>query len=175
MINEENLPGSFQHRAAANYSHIKGWGIDADIKNDPTYPIKKRTDEEQLGYSWDRPEEQPLSVELLVSNERKNLPAVFGTTLPPSGLSGALRRFAFKFSESDYAHWLPLMLADRIGVAEGIIDDLAKGHIPNIFQEKGWGAELKYNRKQFILKAAATVAVTAAITAILLSKRKKNK
>jgi hypothetical protein len=175
MINEENLPGSFQERSAANFSHIKGWGIDADIKNDPTYPMKNRTDEEQLGYSWERPEQQPESVELLVSNERKNLPAVFGTTLPPTGLSGAIRRFAFKYSESDYAHWLPLMLADRIGVVEGIVDDLSRGHIPNIFKEKGWGAELRYNRKNFILKAAATVAVTAAITAILLSKRKKDK
>ena len=42
-----------------DYSHIKGWGIDADPKNDPTYPMKNRTNEEHKGYSWDRPTLQP--------------------------------------------------------------------------------------------------------------------
>jgi hypothetical protein len=61
--------------------HIKGWGIDADPLNDPTYPIKARTDEEQEGYTWKRPTQQPRQgVEILRSNERKNMPAVFGTT-----------------------------------------------------------------------------------------------
>ena len=50
--------------------------------------------------------------EVLHSNERPNISAAFGTSTPPSGLSGALRRFAFRYSESSYAHWLPLMLAD---------------------------------------------------------------
>jgi hypothetical protein len=31
---------------AKDYSHIKGWGVDADPKNDPTYPMKHRTNDE---------------------------------------------------------------------------------------------------------------------------------
>lgn len=172
--NKSLQPGTTQINA--DYSHIKGWGIDADLKNDPTYPMKKRTDEERFGYTWERPEQQPLTVEKLTSTERKNLPAVFGTTLPPSGLSGMIRRFAFRFSESDYARWLPLMLADRVGVVEGIVSDLAKGHLPNIYAERGLTAEMKYNRKNFLMKAAVGAAVTIAIASLLVyrSNKKKN-
>jgi hypothetical protein len=65
-------------------------------------------------------------------------------------------------------------LADRVGAIEGIIEDLKKGHVPNIFAERGWGAEWKYNRKNFLLKIAAAAAVTA-ITISVLSAKKKNK
>jgi hypothetical protein len=102
-----------------DFSHIKGWGIDADPKNDPTYPMKPhRTDAEQTGYSWERPTLQSETVEVLQSNERPNLTAVFGTSTPPSGLSGMIRRYAFKYSEGSWGHWIPLLLADRVNVGE---------------------------------------------------------
>lgn len=175
MDNKENMPAKLPVGQAEDYSHIKGWGIDADLKNDPTYPIKRRTDEERFGYTWDRPSQQVETVEILTSTERSNLPAVFGTTLPPRGLSGIVRRFAFKYSESDYAHWLPLMLADRIGVVEGLVEDLSRGHIPNIFEERGWGAEMKYNRKNFLIKVAATTAIAAAVASVLLYRSSKRR
>jgi hypothetical protein len=158
---------------ANQYSHIKGWGVDIDPKNDPTYPMKHRTNEEHKGYSWDRPTQQPDSVEVLHSNERPNVTAVFGTSTPPSGLSGMIRRFAFKYSESSYGHWLPLLLADRVNVVEGVIDDLRRGHVPNIFAEKGWKAEWQHNRKGLITKVAVSVLVTTAVVT-LLSRRNKH-
>src|SRR5215207_9794292 len=93
---------------------VKGWGVDADPENDPTYPIKARNNEEQAGYTWERPTRQPVDVEVLHSNERPSVSAAFGTSTPPSGLSGVIRRFAFQYSESSYGHGLPLMLADRV-------------------------------------------------------------
>jgi hypothetical protein len=36
---------------AKDPSQIKGWGVDADPKNDPTYPMKHRNDGEHSGYS----------------------------------------------------------------------------------------------------------------------------
>lgn len=155
---------------AHQYSHIKGWGVDIDPKNDPTYPMKHRTDEEQKGYSWERPTQQPVNVEVLHSNERPNVSAVFGTSTPPSGLSGMIRRFAFRYSESSYGHWLPLLLADRVNVVEGIVDDLRRGHIPNIFAEKGWKAEWQHNRKGLITKVVASVLITTAVVAVLSRK-----
>ena len=144
-------------------AQVKGWGVDADPKNDPTYPMKKRNNGEHAGYSWERPPQQPVTVEVLHSNERPNLTAVFGTSTPPSGLSGMLRRFAFQYSESSYGHWLPLMLADRVGVVEGILGDLAHGHIPNIPGELGVKAEWKHNRKNLILGVILGVAVASAV------------
>ena len=155
-----------------NYKQIPGWGVDADPKNEPTYPMKKYTGDDHKRLNWERPIQQEASVEVLKSNERPNLSAVIGTSTPPSGLSGALRRYAFKYSESAYGHWLPLVLADRVNVVEGIIDDLRRGHIPNIIAERGWGAEWKYNRKAFTQKLVIGAAVTTALI-VLLANRKK--
>lgn len=172
-MSDDTKPETFRNDRGGDHSHIKGWGIDADPANDPTYPMKRRTDEEVEGYSWERPEQQPVNVEVLHSIERPNVTAVFGSSLPPSGLSGALRREAFKFSESSYGHWLPLVLADRVGEIEGIIDDLKKGHIPNIFAEKGLQSEWKYNRKNFVLKSAV-IAVAVAGAMLYLTRDRKD-
>jgi hypothetical protein len=157
------------------YDYIDGWGIDADLRNDPTYPMKNRTNEEHAGNTWERPTLQEKHIEILSSNERNNLPAVFGTTLPPSGVSGVLRRFAFRYSESDYRHWLPLMLADRINVMEGRIKDIAHGDFPNIIAERGLKAEWKYNKKACITKAAATAVVASAAVAWFMVRKSRKK
>jgi len=158
-----------------DYSHIKGWGVDADPKNEPTYPMKKYTGDDHNRINWVRPPLQPVTVEVLHSNERPNLTAVFGTSVPPSGLSGQIRRFAFRFSESEYGHWLPLLLADRVNAIEGIVDDLKQGHVPNIFAERGWKAEFKYNPIGLAKKVVVTAAATALIISFLKKKKKKVK
>jgi hypothetical protein len=155
------------------FSHINGWGIDADPENEPTYPMKKYTGDDHQRIHYEKPPQQPESVEILHSNERPGVTAVFGTSTPPSGWSGAIRRFAFRYSESSYGHWLPLIIADRVGVVEGIIDDLKNGHIPNIIAERGWNAEWKYNRQGLIKKVVIGVAVASA--AILLLDRKNKR
>lgn len=147
---------------AKDYSHIIGWGVDADPKNDPTYPMKNRTNEEHKGYSWQRPPQQPIDVEVLHSNERPDVTAVFGTSTPPRGLSGMIRRYAFKYSESSYGHWLPLLLADRVDVVEGILEDIFHGYFPNTFGEKGGKTVWEHNRKEIMTKVAVGAAVTAA-------------
>lgn len=152
-------------------TQIKGWGVDADPKNDPTYPMKRRNDGEQKGYTWERPTLQPVNVEVLHSNERPNVTAVFGTVSPPAGLSGVLRRFAFKYSESSYGHWLPLMLADRVGEVEGVLEDLSHGHVPNIPGELGWKAEWKHNRQGLVTRILVGTAVVATVFSYLRSKR----
>lgn len=149
---------------------IKGWGIDRDKKNDPTYPIKKRTDEEIRGYSWKRPTQQPINIEVLKSVERPNVTAVFGTSAPPKGLSGVIRRWAYKFGEGNFAHWIPLVLADRVDEMEGVIDDLKHGQVPNVFAEKGYKAQWKYNRKG-VIKKMAVGALFAAVTCTMVYRK----
>ncbi|GAB2704471.1 hypothetical protein GCM10027037_32480 [Mucilaginibacter koreensis] len=156
-----------------DYSHIKGWGVDADPENEPTYPMKHYTGDDHNRINWMRPPLQQPDVEVLQSIERPYLPAVFGNTVPPTGLSGELRRYAFKYSESSYGHWLPLLLADRVNVIEGIVDDLKRGHVPNIFAERGWKADLKYDRKGLATKVLTGVLVTAAVVALFKKKKKK--
>jgi hypothetical protein len=154
---------------------IEGWGIDADPNNKPTYPMKNYTGADHNRLNYERATQQHSTVEILHSNERPGLTRVFGTSSPPQGLSGKLRRYAFKFSEGSSGHWMTLILADRINVVEGIIDDLKHGHIPNIFAERGWNAEWKYNRKGAIKKAAIGIGVTAAVVAFMVYRNRNKK
>jgi hypothetical protein len=144
-------------------SQVNGWGVDINPKNDPTYPIKTRNNSEHKGYSWLRPTQQTATVEILHSNERPNITSVFGTSTPPAGLSGALRRYAFRFSESSYGHWLPLMAADRVGVAEGYLQDFIHGRIPNVFAERGWAVEWKHNRTSLVIRILGILAMILTI------------
>jgi hypothetical protein len=158
-----------------DYKNINGWGIDADPRNEPTYPMKKYTGDDHNRLNYERPPLQPVDVEILHSNERPNVSAVFGTSNPPKGLSGAIRRFAFRYSENQYRHWLPLLLADRVNVFEGVIDDISKGHVPNFFAESGWNAEWKYNKKGLIAKVITRVAIITAVIAIVRYRKKEKK
>lgn len=173
-MTDKTKVSDFKNKRGGDHSHIKGWGIDADPKNDPTYPMKNRTDVEIEGYTWERPPQQPQKIEVLHSIERPNVTAVFGTSAPPSGLSGRIRRKAFEYGESSYARWLPLILADRINMIEGLIDDVKRGYWPNIFKERGWDAEMKYNRKNFLLKVGAVGAVAGLTLTFFLKKRNRS-
>jgi hypothetical protein len=151
--------------AGIDRSAIPGWGVDADPENDPTYPYREREKDDHSG-EWARPPVQSSDVEILQSIEHKRRPAVFGTSTPPSGLSGMLRRGAFKYSESHWAHWLMLMGADRVNMVEGIVQDLARAKIPNIPAEMGMRSEWKHNRKGLVTKLAVTAAIGAAAFAL---------
>ena len=159
-----------EHKAK-DPSQIQGWGVDTDPKNDPTYPMKNRNDGEHAGYSWERPPQQPIAVEVLHSNERPDVTAVFGTSTPPSGLSGVIRRIAFRYSESSYGHWLPLMLADRVSVVEGVLSDLKHGRLPNVFAERGWKAEWKHNRTSLVRRILVRMVLISAAV-VYLSRRR---
>lgn len=156
--------------AQRDYSHIQGWGADLDPVNRPGYP-KERIPARLTGVHWDQPEQQLQTVEILQSNERPSITPIFGTTTPPSGFSGSVRRFAFKFSENDIRHWLLLLFADRVNVCGGVLDDLKKGKIPNLYEEMGWRAEFKYNRAAATRKLVIGAGVLG-VVAYLAMRRK---
>jgi hypothetical protein len=170
---ETNVESGLDRRIAETYKDIPGWGMDADPENDPTYPMKRTTGADHDRLNYDRAPQQSQRIEVLHSNERPGITRVFGTSVPPSGLSGMLRRYAFKFSEGSSGHWLTLILADRVNVIEGIIDDVAHGHVPNFFMERGWNAEWKYNRKGAVKSVLVGVAVASALVIVLA--RSKNR
>jgi len=156
-----------------NHSNIPGWGMDADTENDPTYPMKHRNGADYERLNYEKAPQQQQDIPIFKSVERPNITRVFGTSTPPAGLSGGIRAQAYKYSESHPAHWMTLILADRVNAVEGIFDDLKQGHIPNIFAERGWRAEWKYNPGRMVRKIATTVVVTSVIVALLTRKRRK--
>ncbi len=172
-VDKSEATGKATDNIDAKFAHIKGWGIDADPENEPTYPMKHYTGADHQRLNYERPTQQVRTVEVLHSNERPSITAVFGTSTPPSGLSGKLRRHAFKYSEGNWNHWLTLLLADRINMVEGIIDDMKKGHFPNIIAERGWTAEWKYNKQNVIKNVAIGVGVAYVVLKLVLGSSKK--
>jgi hypothetical protein len=154
-----------------DYKKIPGWGMDADPENEPTYPMKNYTGDDHNRINYERSEQQPQDVEILVSTERPAITRVFGTSVPPSGLSGMIRRYAFKHSEDRYRHWIPLILADRINMFEGLIEDIRGGQFPNMIRERGLAMEWKYNRAGVIKKAAAAAVIGTLLFACLRRKK----
>ena len=157
--------------ALIDKSSIPGWGVGADPENDPTYPMRHIDDQQSRGLNWVRPVQQKPDVEVLCSIEHNRLPCVVGTSTPPTGLSGMIRRWAFHRSESDWWHWLMLMGADRIGVIEGVLQDVAEGRIPNIPAEMGFRAEWQHNKQGLAKKIGVTLAISAIVLAVLQTRR----
>jgi len=159
--------------AADQYNHIPGWGMDADPQNDPAYPMRHYNGADHERIYHEKPSQQPVNMEVLHSIERPTVSPVFGATLPPQGVSGAIRRAAFKYSEADARHWMGLILADRVNMVEGLIDDFSRGYVPNIFAERGWSAEWKYNKKGVIKNVLIGAALIGGYIALSSSKKKK--
>jgi len=150
---------------------VPGWGADLDHANRPAYPME-RTPPRLENVHWERPAEQERTVKVFHSTERPGLTPVFGTSTPPKGLSGLMREFGYRYSENDLRRWFILMAADRVDVGEGILEDLAHGHIPNIFAEMGAASEWRYNRQGFIRKALIASAVVGLL--VYLARRRSD-
>jgi hypothetical protein len=149
---------------------VTGWGVDADPDNDPTWPMRDRSQDDGPGMNWTPPTSQATDTEILQSVEHLRRPAVVGLSTPPSGLSGVVRRGAFRFSESQWGHWLLLMLADRINTVEGVIDDVARGRPPNPLVEMGVVKQAR-SREAGIASAAMLGAAVAGL--IWLARRRR--
>lgn len=106
-------------------TRIPGWGADLDRRNRPAVPMERMPNRLE-GVHWEQPEQQAQHVEILQSTERPGMPPVFGSSVPPSGISGSIRRQAFGYSENDLRHWLMLLAADRVNVLEGVAQDLRR-------------------------------------------------
>ena len=144
---------------------IPGWGSDLDRKNRPAVPME-RTPPRFIHVPAGQPVQQAQTVEVFCSPERPGITPLFGTAQPPKWLSGAIRRLAYKLPENDLRHWLMLVAADRVNMVEGIVEDLAQGHVPNVLGEMGIRSELRYNPAGLVRKALITTAVVGGIMAL---------
>lgn len=119
---------------------ISGWGADLDPADRPSYPKEEMQD---TGAHWDFPERQQPRGFRERSTEHKFLTPVFGTAQPLRGLSGAIRRYAYTFSEGRTAHWLLLIAGDRVDVLESRVTALVRGRPDNPITESGVLREFK--------------------------------
>lgn len=118
-------------------ARIPGWGADLDPADRPAVP-RERFDPAASGAHWDFPERQQERWPRERSVEHGMLPPVYGTTCPPKGLSGIIRRYSYRrFSEARAAHWLLLIAADRVDAIESHLRSLASAHPDNPITQTG--------------------------------------
>src|SRR3954447_18756424 len=118
-------------------ARIPGWGVDLDPRDRPSVP-RERFAPGTTGAHWDFPERQPETWPRERSVEHAFVTPVFGTAQPPTGLSGAIRRFSYdRYSEGRAAHWLLLVLADRVDAWEHHLRSFATLRPDNPVTETG--------------------------------------
>jgi hypothetical protein len=140
------VPGRPAARATADQlrAGIPGWGADLDPKDRPSSP-KLQYQDDLTGAHWEFPERQPEKWPRERSVEHAFLTPVFGTAQPPKGLSGAIRKFSYaQYSEGRAAHWLLLLLADRVDAWESHLASFATLRPDNPITETGVKAEFTH-------------------------------
>ena len=75
---------------------IEGWGVDRRQEDRPGVPMERQTS-------------QP---------DAPRAPVIRSSAVPPRGLSGFLRRRAYRIPDHEPRHWLFLMVADRVDAVE---------------------------------------------------------
>jgi hypothetical protein len=121
---------------------IPGWGADLDPGDRPAFP-REVYDPTATGAHWDFPERQPEKWPRERSIEHEFLTPVFGTAAPLHGLSGVIRRFSYaRYGEGRAAHWLLLMLADRVDAGGSHLRSFLTAHPDNPVTETGVRSEI---------------------------------
>ena len=94
-----------------------GWGADHSPLERPGIPQEQDPPRRLACAHWLEPEQQASDPKPLVGQGLRLTP-VFSSAVPPRGVSGALRRLAYRMPDYRARRWLLLMVADRIDVLE---------------------------------------------------------
>jgi hypothetical protein len=90
--------------------------VDSDPASRPGVPMYKHQSHDVA--SAPPIEQQPETVPVFIGVEVGRLTPVFGTAVPPRGLSGLIRRRAYGIPEHSARRWMLLMLGDRVDIWE---------------------------------------------------------
>lgn len=94
-------------------------GADAAMSERPGVPMEKPSHEPLTPATrWREPERMRNVPAVTRRMELKQMTPVFSTAYPPKGLSGAIRRKAYRLPETHARHWMTLLLADRVELWE---------------------------------------------------------
>ena len=126
-------------------ARIPGWGADLDPKDRPSVP-RLQFHDDLSGAHWQFPERQPEKWPRERSVEHEMLTPVFGTSCPPKGISGVMRKYAYRrHSEAKAAHWLILLAADRVDAWESHLRSFVTLRPDNPITETGVLSEFSHH------------------------------
>ncbi len=127
-------------------ARIPGWGVDLDPKDRPSVPKLQFQEPLTGAHQGEVPDQQPETSPRERSIEHARLTPVFGTSAPPKGLSGVIRRFSYaRYSEGRAAHWLLLVLADRVDAWESHLRSFATLRPDNPITQTGVRSEFTHH------------------------------
>jgi hypothetical protein len=119
---------------------IPGWGADLDPSDRPAFPREQPGI--VTGAHWDVPPDQPVLRERERSVEHARMTPVFGTAQPLQGIAGWIRGYAYAaYSEGQTAHWLLLVLGDRVDAVTSHIRSLVTRRPDDPVTESGVSGE----------------------------------
>lgn len=96
---------------------IKGWGADVALVDRPGVPQETHPPTPVGNGTLGIPAAQSVGTPSAAGPLRAITP-VYGTAQPPRGLSGVIRKAAYRMPDYKPRRWMMLMLADRIDVIE---------------------------------------------------------
>ena len=151
-------------------ARIPGWGADLDPKDRPSVP-KLQFQDGLSGAHWgETPDQQPEKWPRERSIEHARLTPVFGTSCPPKGLSGAIRKLSYaRYSEGRAAHWLLLVLADRVDAVEEHLRSFGTSRPDNPITETGVRSEFTHSGLSSRLGRKRTDVVHQALDPIIVA------
>ena len=115
---------------------IPGWGADLDPADRPAFPREQPGI--PTGAHWELPPQQSTLPRREKSVEHTRLTPVYGSAQPLHGLAGAIRRFAYdRYSEGQTAHWLLLIVGDRVDAITSHVTSLVSRRPDDPITESG--------------------------------------
>jgi len=90
------------------------WGVDLDMSRRPGVPREKSPPVPFPNTRYPPEKQQGVPASPMHGRPNKTMPPVFGTSTPLRGLSGVVRRAAYRLPDHKPTHWLLMLLGDRV-------------------------------------------------------------
>ena len=100
------------------------WGADLRREDRPGVPKETHPPAPIASAAWTSLEQQ-VEGPIAVRGPLRPLTPVYGTASPPRGLSGIVRRAAYRVPDYKPRRWVLLLLADRIDIFEHTVAPIA--------------------------------------------------
>lgn len=115
---DESQPMEKEQMSSSERPNVADGAVDANPDDRPGVPMELQPPRPAGHAHWSEPERQVDPGGVLKRKGLDELTPVFGTAVPPRGLSGLMRRAAYGIPEHFTSHWFALLLADRVDVIE---------------------------------------------------------
>lgn len=106
-----------QQRSGEAPARTSAHGVDTEPERRPGVPMEHPPSQSMAAH-WAEPSRQANADRHLHRVGLDRPTPIVGTAQPPRGLSGAMRRGAYRIPEHYARHWLLLLMADRVDVVE---------------------------------------------------------